>query len=229
MSKEPGRVVLAAEDIVKTYRSGERRIDVLRGVDLAIREGESVSIRGESGSGKTTLLNILAGLERADAGRLFWQGEQVSGRSLNHLAVRRRGFIGMVFQAYYLVPELNALDNVILAGRIAGKNTRLLRERARALLARVGLAERVDHLPSRLSGGECQRVAIARALINEPPLILADEPTGNLDERTAEDVIDLLLGLCRETRTALVLVTHNAEHARRTSRQCRLHLGRLEA
>lgn len=221
--------ILSSTGIVKTFKSGERKIDVLRGVDFAIHPGESLSIRGESGSGKTTFLNILAGLEHADAGTLNWQDHEVTQWGLNRLAVRRRGFIGMVFQAYYLVPEVDALENVILAGRIAGQNGADLRDRARQLLDRVGLSERIDHLPAKLSGGERQRVAIARALVNAPPVILADEPTGNLDERTADVVIDLLLSLCEETETALVLVTHNNDHALRTARQARLHLGRMES
>ena len=139
----------------------------------------------------------------------------------------RARFVGMVFQAYYLIPELNARDNVLMARRIIGRPDRAAFARADELVARVGLAERATHVPSRLSGGECQRVAVARALMNSPRLILADEPTGNLDEQTGDSVMDLLLSLCSETGTALVLVTHNAGYAARTKRHLALHLGVL--
>jgi putative ABC transport system ATP-binding protein/lipoprotein-releasing system ATP-binding protein len=194
---------------------------VLRGVDLVVRAGESVAIRGESGSGKSTLLNLLAGLDTPDAGALAWAGAPAA-------AVRRARYLGMVFQSFYLIPEIDALDNVLMAARIAGGAGTAERERARSLLTRVGLAERLDHVPAHLSGGERQRVAIARALMNGPRLVLADEPTGNLDEHTGDAVIDLLLGLCAETGTALVLVTHNSAHAAKAGRRLVLRQGRLE-
>ena len=214
--------ILTARALRKTYPSGDRRLEVLRGVDLAIASGESVSIRGESGSGKSTLLHLLAGLDAPDAGEIFWHGEKPLA------AARRARTVGMVFQAFYLVPELDALANVLLAHRILARPDAAARARARELLARVGLAERAHHLPSQLSGGERQRVAVARALMNRPALILADEPTGNLDEHTGDAVIGLLLGLCAETGTALVLVTHNAAHAQKTSRALFLHDGTLK-
>ncbi len=213
--------VLAASGLCKAYPSGDRRIDVLRGVDLVVHAGESVAIRGESGSGKSTLLNLLAGLDVPDAGTLAWAGEPAT-------ATRRSRYLGMVFQSFYLIPELDALDNVLMAARIAGRAGVAERERARTLLTRVGLAERLAHVPAHLSGGERQRVAIARALMNSPRLVLADEPTGNLDEHTGDAVIDLLLGLCRETDTALVLVTHNSVHAAKAGRRLLLRQGRLE-
>ncbi len=212
--------VLSAAGLRKAYPSGDRRIDVLRGVDLRVTAGESVSIRGESGSGKSTLLNLLSGLDVPDSGEILWEGEVPA-------AVRRARFLGMVFQAFYLIPELDALGNVLMAGRMLGRPDAARRTRARELLSRVGLAERSTHLPAQLSGGERQRVAVARALMNSPRLLLADEPTGNLDEHTGEAVIDLLLGLCRETGTALVLVTHNPAHAARTDRALRMHDGLL--
>jgi predicted ABC-type transport system involved in lysophospholipase L1 biosynthesis ATPase subunit len=214
--------ILSARGLRKTYLSGTQRLEVLRGVDLEIAPGESMSIRGESGSGKSTLLNLLAGLDAADGGEILWRGEKTL------VAARRARTVGMVFQAFYLVPELDALANVLLAGRILARPDAAARARARELLGRVGLAERARHLPSQLSGGERQRVAVARALMNRPALILADEPTGNLDEGTGNAVIELLLGLCTETATALVLVTHNAAHAARTSRQLFLHEGTLQ-
>ncbi len=214
--------VLQARALVKTYPSGDRRIDVLRGVDFTVGAGESVSIRGESGSGKSTLLHLLAGLDAPDSGEMLWEGAaDVSPR-------RRAVFLGMVFQAYYLIPELDARQNVWMAARIAGRLDASAKARTEELLRRVGLAERAHHLPAHLSGGERQRVALARALVNRPRVILADEPTGNLDESTGNAVMDLLLDLCTQEQVALVLVTHNKEHALRTARQTFLHLGKLE-
>lgn len=225
MEKSP---VLAANAIRKSFASPAGTIDVLRGVDLAVAAGERVSVRGESGAGKTTLLQILGGLDAPDSGELFWNGERITGRGNAFLAKARTKLIGYVFQFFHLVPELTALENVLLAARIAGTPVHAAREQARELLARVGLGERAGHLPTKLSGGECQRVAIARALINRPPLILADEPTGNLDERTGESVMSLLLDVCRERDAALFLVTHNLEFADRTDRRLVLRRGVLE-
>ena len=214
--------ILRASDLRKTYLSGERRLEVLRGVSLSVNDGESVSIRGESGSGKSTLLHLLAGLDAPDSGRVVWSGLPDTG------AARRARFLGMVFQSFYLIPELDALGNVLMAARVAGPVGTAERKRAHDLLVRVGLAERSHHLPSQLSGGERQRVAVARALMNSPRLILADEPTGNLDEKTGDSIIDLLLGLCAEQRIALVLVTHNAVHAARAARTLFMHEGALQ-
>lgn len=225
MEKSP---VLAANAIRKSFASPAGTIDVLRGVDLAVAAGERVSVRGESGAGKTTLLQILGGLDAPDSGELFWNGERITGRGNAFLAKARTKLIGYVFQFFHLVPELTALENVLLAARIAGTPVRAAREQARELLSRVGLGERVGHLPAKLSGGECQRVAIARALVNRPPLILADEPTGNLDERTGESVMSLLLDVCRERDAALFLVTHNLEFADRADRRLVLRRGVLE-
>ena len=215
-------VILEASGLHKTYLSGERRLEVLHGVSLAVGEGESVSIRGESGSGKSTLLHLLAGLDAPDAGAVRWAGSSDTG------AGRRARFLGMVFQSFYLIPELDALGNVLMAARVAGKVGAAERQRAAELLKRVGLAERAHHLPSQLSGGERQRVAVARALMNSPRLVLADEPTGNLDEKTGDAIIDLLLSLCAEQRIALVLVTHNAVHAARTARTVFMRDGVLQ-
>jgi putative ABC transport system ATP-binding protein/lipoprotein-releasing system ATP-binding protein len=212
--------ILSARALTKSYLSGDRRIEVLRGVDLAVTAGESVSIRGESGSGKSTLLNLISGLDSPEGGELRWAGAPVSGDA-------RAKFLGMVFQSFYLIPEIDALANVLMAARMIGAPGAAERARAKDLLARVGLAERATHLPAQLSGGERQRVAVARALMNSPKLLLADEPTGNLDEQTGDAVIELLLSLCRETGTALVLVTHNVAHAKKTGRQLFLHDGVL--
>jgi len=213
--------VLQAAGLTKSYRSGEKQIEVLNGVELTVAAGESVSIRGESGSGKSTLLNLLAGLDHPDAGTIRW-GREAAAPAL------RAHYLGMVFQAFYLIPELNARDNVLMAARIAGRLNGDARRETDEMLQRVGLGERGHHLPGQLSGGERQRVAVARALLNRPRLLLADEPTGNLDEHTGDAVIELLLSLVRETGTALVLVTHNPVHAAKTDRRQRLHEGRLE-
>jgi predicted ABC-type transport system involved in lysophospholipase L1 biosynthesis ATPase subunit len=213
--------VLRARGLRKTFRSGGATLEVLRGVDLEVAAGESVSIRGESGSGKSTLLNLLAGLDAPDVGTVTWAGSPDTG------AGRRAAYLGMVFQSFYLVPELDAFANVLLARRIRGPLDAAARERVKALLSQVGLADRSHHLPSQLSGGERQRVALARALVNGPRLIVADEPTGNLDERTGNEVIELLLGLCSSAHTALILVTHNAAHAAKTQRSLLMTAGLL--
>jgi predicted ABC-type transport system involved in lysophospholipase L1 biosynthesis ATPase subunit len=214
-------LILNVQGVRKTYLSGDRRIEVLRDVSFAISAGESVSIRGESGSGKSTLLNLFAGLDAPDAGKI----ELAGGATIDHAA--RSRLIGIVFQSFYLIPELSALENVLMSARISGKVGAAEKTRASELLAKVGLAERARHVPSQLSGGERQRVAVARALMNAPKLLLADEPTGNLDEKTGESVIDSLLGLCAATQTALVLVTHNAAHAQRCARRLMLRDGVL--
>lgn len=219
--------VLRAVALRKTYPSGDKTLGVLDGVDLAVAAGESISIRGESGSGKSTLLNLLAGLDRPDAGELYWAGAPAHQLTLGELTARRGRFLGMVFQAYYLIPEIDAAANVLMGARLVGRVGQAERERARALLHRVGLDERGHHLPSQLSGGERQRVAVARALMNRPQVILADEPTGNLDERTGDEVISLLLQVCAEEQAALVLVTHHPGHAARVARKFVLHDGAL--
>lgn len=220
-------IVLEAKNVKKNFNTLAGTLEVLKDVNLQVRAGESVSICGASGSGKTTLLQILGGLDNATAGEIFWTGEKITGRGNAFLAQARTRLIAYVFQSYHLVPELTALENVLLAAKIAGTPTKRAREEALALLEKVGLQERVNHLPVKLSGGECQRVAIARALINHAPLILADEPTGNLDEHTGESVMQLLLQLCEQEKTALILVTHNNDFAMRTQRKLILKDGVL--
>ena len=219
--------LLKAKALGKQFPGADSVISVLDGVDFALRPGESVSIRGESGSGKSTLLNVLSGLERTDSGQLFWEGKDVSKYSLSKLAAARTRFMGFVFQAYYLAPELNAMENVLLGARIAGRVDASVCERAEALLIRVGLKERIQHSSTKLSGGERQRVAVARAMINDPLLVLADEPTGNLDESTGHAVMDLLMEIAEESQKSLILVTHNPDFAARTQRQLTLHLGKM--
>jgi ABC-type lipoprotein export system ATPase subunit len=220
--------LIEAKGLRKSFLSGGEPIPVLNGVDFRLKKGESVSIRGESGSGKSTLLNVLSGMETVDEGQLYWSERRVSGLSLSSLAAERAHRIGFVFQAYYLAPELNALENVLMAARILGRIDSRKKDRAVALLEKVGMGHRVKHSSTKLSGGERQRVAVARALINDPAVILADEPTGNLDETTGDAVMDLLLEMTSEEGKSLVLVTHNPEFAGRTERQLALHLGRME-
>ncbi|MGB0409304.1 MAG: ABC transporter ATP-binding protein [Opitutales bacterium] len=220
--------LIVAKGLKKSFLSTDEPISVLDGVDFTLSKGESVSIRGESGSGKSTLLNVLSGLETADSGQLYWSGREVSGLSLASLAVERASCIGFVFQSYYLAPELNSLENVLLAARIRGRIDSRVKERAVSLLDKVGMGHRLRHSSTKLSGGERQRVAVARALINDPAVLLADEPTGNLDEATAEAVMELLLQMTSEEGKSLVLVTHNPEFASRTRVQLSLHFGKLE-
>jgi putative ABC transport system ATP-binding protein len=202
-----------------------QRIDVLRGVDLHIAAGETVAVAGPSGSGKTSMLLLLAGLERPAAGHVSVDGVRLDSLDRDSMADLRRDRIGIVFQSFHLLPSLTALDNVALTLQIAGRADAL--PKAREMLARVGLAARMAHYPAQLSGGEQQRVAIARALVHGPRLLLADEPTGNLDDTTGEAVRELLFALNRDTGATLVLVTHDLDFAARCDRVLRLHEGRL--
>ena len=211
-------VRLEASGLVKTFRDGLREVEVLRGADLVVEAGEMVAIVGPSGSGKSTLLHVLGGLDRPDAGEVRVGGETLSGRSGAELAAFRNRTIGFVFQFHQLLPDFTAIENVMLPGRIAGRDPNATRDRAAELLAEVGLAERLDHFPGQLSGGERQRVALCRALALDPPLLLADEPTGNLDPASGERVLDLLLDLKALHGTTGVLVTHNPEVAERCAR-----------
>lgn len=207
-------MLIEARGLKKSFVSGNREIRVLSGIDLKMDFSSRLSIRGESGSGKTTLLNLLAGIELPDEGELFWGGVSIRSLPGARLARARGRQIGMVFQSYYLIPELSALENVVIAGQIIGDfSKRDIRLQAEALLEEVGLADRLKSRPEQLSGGERQRVALARALINKPRVLLADEPTGNLDEKTARRMMDIILGTIDRHRIALVLVTHNSAFA----------------
>jgi ABC-type lipoprotein export system ATPase subunit len=206
-------ILLSARGLKKTYAIGKRSLEVLRGVDVEISRGDFLALRGASGAGKSTLLHLIGGLDAPNAGEIFFAGENLSQFSEGKLTHFRNRRVGFVFQAYHLLPELTALENVCLPGRIARLSAGELANRAKELLARVGLAERADHKPSELSGGEQQRVAIARALINEPVLLLADEPTGNLDSKTGMEIIDLLKTLRAEKNMTLVIATHDAKVA----------------
>jgi putative ABC transport system ATP-binding protein len=217
--------MIRVRNVSMQYALGESRVRVLDGVDLDVAPGERVAITGPSGSGKTTLLLLLAGLERPSSGSLEIDGRRLEALGADELADLRRDRIGIVFQAFHLVPSLNALENVALPLEIARR--REARSRARELLAAVELSERLEHYPSQLSGGEQQRVAIARALAHSPGLVLADEPTGNLDDRTGESVAELLFELNERSGSTLILVTHNAGLAARCDRVLRLHEGAL--
>jgi ABC-type lipoprotein export system ATPase subunit len=205
--------LLSARGLKKTYAIGKRTLEVLRGVDVEISRGDFLALRGASGAGKSTLLHLIGGLDTPNAGEIFFAGENLSRFSERRLTDFRNRRVGFVFQSYHLLPELTALENVCLPGRIARLSAGAVTQRATELLARVGLAERVDHKPSELSGGEQQRVAIARALINEPILLLADEPTGNLDSHTGSEIMELLKSLRTEKQTTLVIATHDSKVA----------------
>jgi len=207
------------------YDVGFSRVDVLKNLDLRVGRGEHVAISGPSGSGKTTLLLLLAGLERPSAGAVSLDGVALDGLDRDQLADLRRDRIGIVFQSFHLVPSLTAIENVALPLEIAGKPD--ARTKSRALLEDVGLGGRAAHYSSQLSGGEQQRVAIARALVHDPSILLADEPTGNLDDHTGEAVGDLLFKAAARTKTTMIVVTHNMELAARCDRVLRLHDGRL--
>lgn len=217
---------ITASGVAKSYVTGESTLHVLTSVELSVAKGEFVSIQGESGCGKTTLLNVLAGIESPDSGYVQWGSDRIESLGRNALAVKRGKFLGIVFQSYYLVPEIDSLQNVLMARRIVdGRVGKSQIEEAKAMLAKVGLGDRCHQMPNTLSGGERQRVAIARALLTNPAVILADEPTGNLDEATGNRVMDQLRELCREFGTSLVLVTHNTEHAALADRQLTLSQG----
>jgi putative ABC transport system ATP-binding protein len=208
-----------------SYPLANSRVEVLREVNISIAAGTRVAIAGPSGSGKTSLLLLLSGLERPSSGKVLVDGVDLGTLNADGLADMRRERIGIVFQSFHLLPSLSALDNAALPLQMAGR--RDARTLATAMLERVGLGGRLDHLPSQLSGGEQQRVAIARALVHRPRLLLADEPTGNLDDTTAESVRELLFELNRELGTTLVLVTHDLDFAARCDRVLRLHDGQL--
>src|ERR1700677_3745148 len=211
-------ILLSAQGLKKTYVMGSRTLEVLRGVDVEIARGDFVALRGASGTGKSTLLHLIGGLDTPNAGEIIFRGQKLSGYSEGELTLFRNRRVGFVFQAYHLLPELTALENVCLSARIARIPAGQAEKRARELLGRVGLNAREDHKPSELSGGEQQRVAIARALVNEPELLLADEPTGNLDSKTGGEIIELLKSLRVEKQTTLVIATHDekvAAHAQR--------------
>lgn len=218
---------LKAVDLRRSFQIGSRKVEVLRGVDLEIAKGECVFLCGASGAGKTTLLYTLAGLERPESGEVIFEGEVLYSKGDSAEARRRNRRLGYVFQGYFLLPELTALENVLLPCMIGGNRGTEAQSRAEAILERVGLADRMQHLPAELSGGEQQRVAIARALINDPAILFADEPTGNLDSKTGASIVDLLLSLMREKQKTLVVVTHDSGLAHRGDRRLEIQDGKI--
>lgn len=219
--------IIEARDISKSYSAGARDLRVLDHVSLAVADGEFVVVRGESGSGKSTLLAILSGLDTVDSGRVLIEGRDITDLHEDDLAPLRNSTFGFVFQSFHLVPSLTTIENIMFPAELRGDP--LAREKAGQLLARVGLAERADSFPHQLSGGEKQRCAICRALVNDPRIIFADEPTGNLDSSNGAAVLELLRELHRERNTTLVLVTHSSEIAASAERVVTLRDGRIDA
>jgi len=218
--------LIRVEKLFKSYGNGTKRVDVLKGIDLIFSRGEKAAIVGASGVGKTTLLHVLGTLDRPTAGKVLFEGKDIYTLSEKNLAVFRNREIGFVFQFHHLLPEFNALENTIMPCLIQGIPKKEALSRAEAILTLVGLQDRFSHKPGELSGGEQQRVAVARALVLEPKVLLADEPTGNLDAKTGESVFDLLQELNRIKEVTLIVVTHNQKLAEKMSRQIELLDGR---
>ena len=253
-------ILLSARNVSKSYAMGKRVLEVLRGVSLDVARGEFLALRGASGAGKSTLLHLFGGLDSPNSGEIWFAGKNLAQSSENDLAILRNTKVGFIFQAYHLLPELDALENVCMPARLAQRHTsrlekwlinllggglggpfiqmfrddfarlpvEVVEKRGRELLTRVGLGARLDHKPYELSGGEQQRVAIARALMNEPELILADEPTGNLDSHTGAEIVDLLVGLRAEKNTTLIIATHDASVAARAPKMIQLVDGQIQ-
>ena len=219
--------LLLAEAVHKSFPQGRGRLDVLKGVELGIRQGERVAVVGPSGAGKSTLLHILGALDRPTEGRVLFQGEEVFRRPDAELARFRNRHVGFVFQFHHLLPDFTSLENAAMPARVAGFSAQEAEAKAQALLVAVGLGERLTHRPGELSGGEQQRVALARSLVLGPDLLLADEPTGNLDHRTGETIHELLMDLNRRTGVTLLVVTHNLELARAMDRVVTIVDGRI--
>ena len=222
-------ISVEARAVRKSYRDGARTVEVLHGVDLTVAPGEMVAVVGPSGSGKSTLLHLLGALDTVDGGEILLGGESLARLDRRRLASFRNRTMGFVFQFHQLLPDFDARENVMMPGRIAGQDPNAVARRADALLEEVGLSERRDHFPNQLSGGERQRVAICRALLMSPPLLLADEPTGNLDPKSAQQVFKLLLDLQERHGTTTLLVTHNPALARRCGRILYLDEGVLRS
>ena len=219
--------VISCDGLGMVYAEGKLRTPVFDGLHLAVRKGETVAILGASGAGKSTLLHLLGGLDTPTAGEVFVAGQKMSALSDAARGVLRNKALGFVYQFHHLLPEFTAVENVMLPVLLNGTHVPDARKRAQALLEAVGLGHRLEHKPGELSGGERQRAAVARALVNQPACVLGDEPTGNLDEKTAATVFELMLELNREQHTSLVLVTHDRRLARRLDRVLELHEGKL--
>jgi lipoprotein-releasing system ATP-binding protein len=220
--------LLEVRDLRKSFRTGVSRINVLDGINLSVMEGDTIALVGASGAGKSTLLHVIGTLDRPTSGSVFFRGDDVFALNEGALATFRNRSIGFVFQFHHLLPEFTALENVMMPALISGMAKDEARKIALALLEDVGLAHRLDHKPGELSGGEQQRVAIARALVLSPAMLLADEPTGNLDRKTSEEVHELLAGIQRKTGLTLIIVTHNELLAARMGKTIRLVDGRIQ-
>jgi lipoprotein-releasing system ATP-binding protein len=221
-------LVIDASEIVKTYFDGKLEVEVLKGLDFKLKPGEQVSIMGPSGCGKSTLLHLLGGLDKVTSGSLSLMGKNVNKLSEKKRCQLRNKHLGFVYQFHHLLPEFTALENVCMPLLLGNHSVSDAKEQASAMLDKVQLSHRVSHKPSKLSGGERQRVAIARALVTKPKCLLADEPTGNLDQKTAHAVFELMMELNQESQTALVIVTHDTQLAEKMQRMLQLNNGRLE-
>jgi len=222
-------MLLSVKSLKKSYTRGEETVHALKGVSLEILEGQFVSIMGPSGSGKSTLLHLMGGLDRPTHGEVILRGESIAGMSDSELSLFRRQKLGFIFQFFNLLPTLSALENVCLPRLLGNESLKKIEPRAREILTQMGLENRMDHKPDQLSGGEMQRVAIARALISDPALILADEPTGNLDTTTGESILALLRDMCKKTGKTIVMVTHDPKAASYGNRLIRMKDGALES
>ncbi len=227
MNDTQGNVLLIVKNIVKNYVSGNETLHILKGINFEIEEGKSVAISGQSGSGKSTLLNIIGGLDKADEGSVFLNGVDITSLSEKEISLYRSTQTGFVFQFHYLLKDFTALENIMLPAYIAGVNKKEAIDRARQLLADVKLEDRSGHFPSQLSGGERQRVAVARSMVNDPALILADEPTGNLDPQNSEIAAELLYESAQKRKKTLIVVTHDKKVAQRASVRFTLINGQL--
>jgi len=227
MNGSQGYPIVQIRSLCKSYDEGGKLRQVLDGVDLEIEAGEFFVLLGKSGSGKSTLLNLISGIDRPDSGQIIVGGTDITALNERQQTLFRRDHIGIIFQFYNLIPTLTVLENITLPDELRGVSRRDSEKSARQLLERVGLADRADTFPDRLSGGEQQRVAIARALAHEPALVLADEPTGNLDEDTGRGVLELLLELTRDAGKTLLMATHNPDILPLADRVCRIHEGKL--
>jgi lipoprotein-releasing system ATP-binding protein len=222
------KIIIKTNGLTKTYQiSKTESLTVLKGIDTEIFEGEIVSIVGPSGAGKSTLLHLIGTLDKPSAGEIIFDGENVAAMSSNELAKFRNTKIGFIFQFHHLLPEFTAVENICIAAMISGKSLKSVEDKAKNLLTEVGLGARLEHKPSELSGGEAQRVAIARALINSPKVVLADEPTGNLDSKNSDEVMGLIFELRKKYNQTFVIVTHNEKFAQMADRTMKMVDGKI--